>query len=391
MVHIVDTRLLDRIRHYGAFNVDACFNCGNCTAVCPLSEDDANFPRRLIRFGQVGMEDRLLASRELWLCYYCGQCSQTCPRQADPGRYMAAARRYAIARYDPTGISRVMSGSWVGTLAVFVLLSAFFVIWLLWHQGDMNGQRMAFFDYIPGELIHDTGIGVFVVVGLLMLAGVASVVRHVLQAARATGRPVQLPLAALPAALGYAIRESLAQSRYRQCDDETDEPEPWFLRPWAVHLAILWGFLGLLAATTWDFLFKPIGSHVSLLYPGRLIGTLAGLMALYGLTVALWRRLTQPTKYYADTRFADWFFLLLMLATVLTGFAAELFVYLPRPSAVAYVTTLVHVVLAIDLIVLLPVTKFAHALYRPLALLLHRWVELGAQAGATAPAAPEKA
>ncbi len=389
MAHVVDTQLLDRLRRYGAFDVSACFNCGNCTAVCPLSEDDVNFPRRLIRFGQVGMEDRLLASRELWLCYYCGECSQTCPRQADPGQYMAAARRYAISRYDPTGISRVMYGSWAGTLAVFVLLSAFFAIWLLWHKGDMNGQRMAFFDYIPGELIHDTGIAVFVIIGIVLAAGIVSVVRHVLGAARAAGGDVKLPVAVLPQALGYTIRESLAQFRYRKCDD-ADEPEPWYLRPWLVHLAILWGFLGLLAATTWDFLFKPIGSDVSLLYPGRLIGTVAGLAALYGLAVALWRRLTKPTPYYADTRFSDWFFLVLMLATVLTGFASELFVYLPRPSAVAYVTTLVHVVLAIDLIVLLPITKFAHAIYRPLALLLHRWAELGERAAAATPAA-EKA
>ena len=83
----------------------ACFNCGNCTAVCPLTDDDATFPRRLIRYAQVGMKEELLASKELWTCYYCGECSETCPRQAEPGEFMAAARRYAIASYDRTRLA----------------------------------------------------------------------------------------------------------------------------------------------------------------------------------------------------------------------------------------------------------------------------------------------
>ena len=33
--------------------MSACFSCGNCTAICPLSENDATFPRRMIRYAQV--------------------------------------------------------------------------------------------------------------------------------------------------------------------------------------------------------------------------------------------------------------------------------------------------------------------------------------------------
>jgi len=47
----------------------------------------------------------------------------------------------------------------------------------------------------------------------------------------------------------------------------------------------------------------------------------------------------------------------------------EILVY-SAPSLFTYVTFLVHVVLAMDLIVLMPLTKFAHAVYRPLALFL---------------------
>ena len=79
----VDPALLPQIKAYGAFDVDACFNCGNCTAVCPLSEGDATFPRRIIRYAQVGMKEELLAAKELWTCYACGECSRDLP---PPGR-----------------------------------------------------------------------------------------------------------------------------------------------------------------------------------------------------------------------------------------------------------------------------------------------------------------
>jgi nitrate reductase gamma subunit len=49
----------------------------------------------------------------------------------------------------------------------------------------------------------------------------------------------------------------------------------------------------------------------------------------------------------------------------------EVALYLPTMSAWGYIVFLVHVVVAMEVIVLLPFTKFAHSVYRPLALLVH--------------------
>ena len=53
----------DDIQRYGAADVSACFWCGTCTATCPLVEEDATFPRRIIRYAQVGMRDELLVEQ----------------------------------------------------------------------------------------------------------------------------------------------------------------------------------------------------------------------------------------------------------------------------------------------------------------------------------------
>ena len=443
MPHEIDTSLMHRLRRYGAFDVSACFNCGNCTAVCPLARDTAGFPRRLIRLGQVGMEKRLLADEHLWLCYACGECSQTCPRQADPAQFVAAARRYAISRYEPTGLARLALGSAWGQAILFLLFSALFTLLLLWHQGDMNGRQLALFQFIPGPWIHDIGVALFIVVGLGALSGLVSMVWRFRQALPPEHRPAW---SSLPAALFAAAVDALAHLRYRRCDSAADAPAaggaavppgnpgdqpaaesrgesrgesggesggksggesggesggmsgveglaPSVIRGWLVHALILWGFLGMLLATTLDLLTKPIGSPEPLWYPVRLLGILSGLACLAGLTFVFTRRLT-PGKGlrkppYNVTRASDWFFLILLAATVLTGLLTLLVVYLPGASLAAYLIFLIHIVLAMDLIVLLPLTKFAHALYRPLALALHRWaspVSGPAKAAASDPA-----
>ena len=145
MGYRVDPAFLSELVRYGAKDIDACFNCGNCTAICPHSEGSDSFPRRLIRFGQVGLRDALAGSKELWICYYCGECSDSCPREAEPGEFMAAARRYAIASNDVTGIGRLLYSSVLGGVAVFLIVTALLLWYLLAGAGPVNGR---FFEFI---------------------------------------------------------------------------------------------------------------------------------------------------------------------------------------------------------------------------------------------------
>ena len=73
-----------------------CFNCGTCAAICPLISE--HFPRRMIRYIQLGAKDRILENaQELWRCLHCGLCTQTCPRGADPGEVILGLKRYVVA------------------------------------------------------------------------------------------------------------------------------------------------------------------------------------------------------------------------------------------------------------------------------------------------------
>jgi hypothetical protein len=60
----------------------------------------------------------------------------------------------------------------------------------------------------------------------------------------------------------------------------------------------------------------------------------------------------------------------------MSGFALEIAVYLPHPAIWAYWTLLGHITVAVELLLLLPFTKFAHVLYRTMAVYLHALKQL---------------
>ncbi len=159
----IDTSVLRDMKTFGAFDISACFNCGNCTAVCPLSQDSVAFPRRMIRYAQLGQKANVVASRELWLCYYCAECSDTCPRQAEPGEFMASARRFAIAGFDPTTIAAASTGPAAFTWSFLAVVFAALLVILLsdspgWPAGRVTSE--ALLTFVPDETIHWLGIGV---------------------------------------------------------------------------------------------------------------------------------------------------------------------------------------------------------------------------------------
>jgi ferredoxin len=377
MARIVDVNLLRKISRHGAgstLDVSACFNCGNCTAVCPLAQDSTGFPRRMIRMAQVGMERELLASEDLWRCYACGECTQTCPRKADPAEFMAAARSYAISRYDFTGLAAIANRSVLGNLLVLVVFSAFFSL-LLMSKGVFGNPNLPLFSFLPGAWIHDIGVILFTVVGLSAFFGMASMVVRNWRQRLSEG--IAFSFAALPGALISALSDGLLHRRFRECDSEQNDSasvtKPWYLRPWVVHATIMGGFLTMLLATTLDFLLKPIGSPVPAWYPMRILGIVGGVACLYGLAIALLGRVQAKEAPYIKSSFADWFFPVLLATTVLTGLFCEVIIYLPSPAAAGHVVFFVHVVLAMDLVAMMPLTKFAHVLYRTLALVLFAW------------------
>ena len=82
---------------HGAENVMSCFQCGTCTADCPISKfSDFYKPRRIARMVQFGLKDRLLSDDHLWLCSTCYACIDHCPQKVEPASIVRVLRNMAV-------------------------------------------------------------------------------------------------------------------------------------------------------------------------------------------------------------------------------------------------------------------------------------------------------
>ena len=390
----VDPQLMWELKGYGAVGLEKCINCGNCTAVCTLSSSDDRFPRYMLRLAQLGLQDELLGSKELWLCYNCGKCSETCPQQAEPANFMTAARCYAITHYAPLKIGylfgeKPLIGSLIATLMVL-----FFGLFMFTERMTMTTTSLELFDFIPYKFIHTTGLIIMVLIGLVSLVTIynmiSSIARSNYLSVKSLTKGSQMNW--IQAFWEAVIIQSLAQKRYRQECESEEEVKAWYLSKWFTHAATMWGFLGLLLVTSLDYFLdivglKATGTWVPIWYPTRLIGTLSGLLFLYGVTVLLSKRLRSVDKSHSFSRPSDWIFLTLLWLGGVSGFIIEIALYLPGAPLWGYWMFIFHVAVSITLLLLLPFTKFAHAIYRIVALYIHALKPVAEQE--TAPASAD--
>jgi nitrate reductase gamma subunit len=264
----------------------------------------------------------------------------------------------------------------VGTF-IAVALAALFALFMYAGHGAQSAGSLDIFGFIPEELIHNLGIAVMVVVFAAGLLGVATMARAVSRDGGVTLRSVVGGRAALgrsAGALWTALAvESLGQRRYRDDCDAGAAAQPWYRRRWFLHAATMWGFLGLLAATILDYGLaiagiKATGTPVPIWYPVRLLGTVAGILLVYGATMLIVQRYRGTERSVRHSTGADWTLLALVWITGVTGFALELALYLPSAPAWGYWVFLFHVAVAMELVILAPFMKLAHAVYRPVAL-----------------------
>jgi heterodisulfide reductase subunit C len=85
----------------GAEKVMLCFQCGTCTADCPIARFDEFYrPRKLIRMTQLGLKDRLLSNDVIWLCSTCFTCIDHCPQDVGIASIIRALRNLSVRERD---------------------------------------------------------------------------------------------------------------------------------------------------------------------------------------------------------------------------------------------------------------------------------------------------
>jgi heterodisulfide reductase subunit C len=77
-------------------NIDGCYQCGKCTAGCPVAYTMEIPPHEMIRLVQLGRKEEALASHTIWLCASCETCTSRCPKNIDVAAVMDGLRVLAF-------------------------------------------------------------------------------------------------------------------------------------------------------------------------------------------------------------------------------------------------------------------------------------------------------
>ncbi|NLK51437.1 MAG: heterodisulfide reductase subunit C [Syntrophomonadaceae bacterium] len=138
--------LKEQMREAGV-DFSACYQCGKCTASCPVAFAMDYGPRHIVRFLQLGWWDEALKSRSIWLCAACDTCSTRCPRSVNPAKMMDCLRVQA-------GNRRI-----VAEPKVKVFNDTF--LHIIRRYGRIHEGELAIrFNLITGQLFKDARLGV---------------------------------------------------------------------------------------------------------------------------------------------------------------------------------------------------------------------------------------
>lgn len=97
-----DSDFKREIERISGENVLGCYQCGECTAGCPVAFAMDISPNQVMRLAQLGLKDEVLSSSAIWLCAGCETCATRCPRGVALSKVMDACRQMAV-REGKTG------------------------------------------------------------------------------------------------------------------------------------------------------------------------------------------------------------------------------------------------------------------------------------------------
>lgn len=349
----VDPSLMHELKEFGAVEIEKCFNCGNCTAICPLAEDNYPFPRGTIRNIQLGLRDRMVQNLDPWLCYYCGECSETCPKQAEPGETLMAARRWLTAQYDWTGLSKKLYTSTAWSIAALIIGAILVILLALGLRGPMVMDQVELNTFADVHMMHTADLILAAILGFFLLSNLFRMYRFTFPR-----DSLQPPLIVFITEAWQLVLHIATQKRFSECEDK---------KRWVGHLFLVFGygtmFVLIVLFLTWfqtDIVYP-------IYHPQRLIGYVAALAIIYGAGDALIGRFTKKHEMHKYSHISDWLFPILLILLSVSGLMISFFRIYSLPM-LTYYTYVGHLVVMMMLYICIgPMGKWAHLLYRPFA------------------------
>jgi ferredoxin len=358
----IDPQFHLKLAKYGKADWDECFHCGNCSAICPLTESGFIFPRKGIRAMQMGLKDKLLGYVDPWLCYYCGECTDTCPRDANPGEMMMTLRRWLTSAYDWTGISGALYRSFRAHLAVMIVL-ALAVIGAFVAFADFSIPATAegivqINAFAPAHLISEIDHILLLTLSFFLLTNLLNMfIRVIIQ-----DKSVKVPVYLYFVKVWEAIYHFFTQARFSKCEEKRLY---WFL-----HLFLMTSYLMMFVFIIFFLDWFQTDTVHPWYHPQRILGYYVTAGLIIGSLYFLWGRIKARKTIFKFSHHSDYIFVILLFMIAFTGILVHIF----RVNGMAqatYISYVAHLAFEVPMVAtFVAFSKWSHLAYRPMGLFL---------------------
>jgi quinone-modifying oxidoreductase subunit QmoC len=354
-----DLAFIDELALFGAKTFKECYQCATCSGTCSISPDENPFPRKEMLWLKWGLKDRLIKDLDVWTCYYCGDCSTDCPREADPGETMMALRRYVTSVYDWTGISRLLYTSRLREIGAIILVGLV-VVGLFYLSGAFTPERMitdhvSVDTFAPVHLVHYADWVMAGILSFFLLTNTFRMWRIVMDGQK-------VPLSAYVRNLKTFVVHAATQKKWRECKERNTRSH------WLKHFLLVPAYVAMFILVM--FFLDTLQVDGSEFTQVSYLGYAIAFILLYVSAAAIIGRLRKKEEIHKHSHDSDWMFLILLFLTSLTGILMHVLRIMDWPLSTYYMYV-IHLAIAVPLLVLeVPFMKWAHLMYRPLALYL---------------------
>ncbi len=354
-----DSEFIQEVSEQEVDSFKKCIQCGTCSVVCNLNQDENPFPRREMRQAQWGDKDALMKDGNAWLCYACNDCGEHCPRGARPGDTLNAIRAQQIKHYaNPPILGKLLYDHEYLPVVFGIPMIILFIMLTLNGTFNIPEGEVMFAKFFPHYIIEP-------LFGLLFLGMIAAS----FLSGRIFWRSIEFRGLQTPEKVDrdnwIKYGKSLLQDLFfHQSFEDCNENKNRYLG----HLGMFYGFLGLFFVTGVVAILAKLGQYpLTLWHPLKVMGNLSGILLLAGCISIIFTRMNYIASKSKTSNY-DWLLIITMISTAATGFFTEFFRFADLPK-LAYPIYFIHLVFVFVLIIYLPFSKFAHIFYRFLALL----------------------
>jgi heterodisulfide reductase subunit C len=92
----LQSEFVKKVEELSGQSLLSCYQCGKCSAGCPMAKDMNLLPNQIIRLMQLGLREEIAKANTIWMCASCTTCGVRCPRGVDLSKVMEALRALAL-------------------------------------------------------------------------------------------------------------------------------------------------------------------------------------------------------------------------------------------------------------------------------------------------------